>query len=301
MNKRTLILGLLSSLGALTAHADDLCGNLPECVMDLREAVDAFSDGLESFIAQAAAEAAQRMDQAHDAALEATGLGLYYGSHRTPLDSWSELQGHDCTTYMLTVLKAAFDAADLGDEIRALIGDAAAEGGGSLKGIDVMKLLQDRFDWEGSYWNPDTRQPSDGNDEHPYSAYLASKGGYYGLDVDPERAITDYRPSWDSPTDEDTSGIEALELLPFAVLAAKGGRHMAVVIHGQVYEVHWMTSASSPDVITAEPLSEWAWLSGAIVYPPGTWPTQEQIDAARAAKEAAAAEEGALDEAALGG
>jgi hypothetical protein len=290
MNKRIFVLGFLSSLGVLTAHADDICNSVPQCVNDLREAVDAFADGLDAFVSHAAAEAAQRMDKAHDAALEATGVGLYYGAQRSALESWGDVTGIDCTSYMLTVLKAAFDAADLGDQIRDLISDAATEGGGSLKGIDVMQLLQERFDWEGVYWNPDTKTPSDGQDEHPYSAYLASKGGYYGIDVDPDRAVTNYRPSWNGSTTQDLSGIEALELLPFGVLAARGGRHMAVVVYGEVYECHWLTSATSEDVITDIPLSEWDWLSGAIVYPPGTWPSQDQIDAARAAKEAQDAE-----------
>ncbi len=294
MKKRTLILALVSSFGVLSAQAQDLCTGVPECVMDLREAIDSFSDGLQAFIGHAAAEAAKRMDEAHDAAIDATGLGLYYGAYRSPLDSWSEIEAHDCTTYLVTVLKAAFDAADLGDEIRDLISDAAANGGGALKGIDLMQLMQERFAWDGAYWNPDVAHPSDADDEHPYSAYLASKGSYYGIDVDPEHAVLNYRPSWNSDTEQDTTGIEALEQLPFAILAARGGKHMAVLVNGQVYEVHWLASASSRDVITSTPLSEFDWLSGAIVYPSGTWPSADEL---AAAQEAEASEEITADDA----
>lgn len=298
MKRRLTILGLLSTLGFSSALAQDvgICGGVAECVMDLRDAMDAFAEGLDHFIAHAAAEAALRMDSAHDAAIEATGLGLYYGAQRSPLDSWEGLTPQDCTTFVVTVLKAAFDAADLSDEIRSAISDAASLGSGGLEGVDLMQELQERFDWEGVYWNPDVSHPSDGSDEHPYSAYLAAKGSYYGIEVDPDNAVVDYRPSWKSGTEADVSGIEALELLPFGVLAARGGRHMAVVIYGQVYEVHWLASASSDDVITSIPLAEWDWLSGAIVYPPGTWPSDEAIEQAQQAAAAEAAEAAAGDE-----
>jgi hypothetical protein len=43
---------------------------------------------------------------------------------------------------------------------------------------------------------------------------------------------------------------------------------MAVIIDGDVYEVHWSASSENPDLITAVPLEEWGWMSGAILMPP---------------------------------
>jgi hypothetical protein len=43
---------------------------------------------------------------------------------------------------------------------------------------------------------------------------------------------------------------------------------MAVIVDGDIYEVHWSKGATSPDLITAVPLEEWGWMSGVILAPP---------------------------------
>ena len=98
------------------------------------------------------------------------------------------------------------------------------------------------------------------------------KGTYYGLPVDTDRSIVNYKPTGaeegKTPTALDNTGFESLKDIPFGVLAARGGMHMALVVHGEVYEFHWSTPADSTGVITAEPLNEWDWMSGVIVVPP---------------------------------
>jgi hypothetical protein len=149
----------------------------------------------------------------------------------------------------------------------------ATSGAVGFKGLELMKALQES-DWTGHYWNPDTKNPSDGGDEHPWSYHLANKNEtYYGLPLEMDRSILNYNLT-DDDTPKGSPGLDALKEVPFAILAARGGTHMAVVVYGKVYEVHWSTRPTSEDVITATPLEEFDWLSGAVVVPPGTWPTE---------------------------
>lgn len=248
------------------------CDSTPSCVTDLANVVDAMANGSMPFIGNAAATATQRMDQAHDKLLEERGYGLYYGNKLTDVDEWPGVLPQDCTTFVLEILKQAYKAAGMEDEWNAVFAEAVASSGSTgFKGIELMKALQ-KSGWSGHYWNPDVKNPSDSSDEHPWSYHLAKKNGsYYGLPVDMERAIIDYRLT-DGEGTTVTPGLEALRDVPFAVLAARGGRHMGVVVYGKVYDVHWSERPTSKDVITDEPLEDWAWLSGAVVIPPGTWP-----------------------------
>ena len=44
---------------------------------------------------------------------------------------------------------------------------------------------------------------------------------------------------------------------------------MAMIVNGDVHEVHWDTPATSRDAITATPLERFGWQSGVIAAPPG--------------------------------
>ncbi len=243
------------------------CDGTPSCVDDLRDVIDIAEVGTDVWLGEAAKTATQRMDEAHDVAKDETGKGLYYGNKLPMTESREGLTPHDCTTFVLEILGQAYRAAGLAEEWEAIF-EAAVEssGEGGFKGIDLMIALQELGGWEGAYFNPDVAHPSDAQDEHPYSAYLAEKNGsYYGVQVD--EMVTDYRPSWGSETEKDSAGLEWLEEVPFGIVAARGGRHMAVIIDGDIYEVHWSENEHSKDVITREALEDWAWLSGAIVFP----------------------------------
>ena len=248
-----------------SAQAQNACDGTPSCVEDLRNVADAMSHGVNPFLGMAAATSVRRMDAAHDRALAETGVGLYYGNRGV---KWENATGTDCTTFVLEVLKQAFSAAGMSEEWNKVFRESLANSGSvGFKGLELLKSLQ-KLGWNSTYWNPDTKNPEDWDDEHPYSYYLANKNGtYYGLPVDMSKAMLNYRPSEDSLTAMDQEALDRISAIPFGVIAARGGKHMALILDGEIYEVHWTTGADSEDVITNEPLVEWDWLSGAVVYP----------------------------------
>ncbi len=242
------------------------CDGTPSCVADLRDVIDLDEVGVDVWLGEAAKAAVQRMDEAHDAAMEDDGRGLYYGNKLNP-EGKDDLSPQDCTTFVLEVIGQAFRAAGLEDEWMTIF-EAAVEnsGEGGFKGIELMKALQEHGGWQGAYFNPDVSHPRDASDEHPYSAYLAEKNGsYYGVGID--HMVVDYEPTYGSKTVEDEAGLEWLKGVPFGVVAARGGKHMAMIVDGDIYEVHWYTGEWSKDVITQEGFESWEWLSGAIVFP----------------------------------
>lgn len=262
-----LIAALLQPAFADTDPGTITCDGTPSCVYDLRDVIDIEEVGTDVWLGEAAKTAVQRMDAAHDVAKDETGKGLYYGNRLTLTESREGLSPQDCTTFVLEVLGQAYRAAGLEDEWMAIF-EAAVESSGpdGFKGIDLMIALQELGGWGGAYFNPDVVRPSDGQDEHPYSAYLAEeKGSYYGVRVD--EMVTDYRPTFGSSTELDESGLDWLRSVPFGIVAARGGRHMAMIVDGDIYEVHWSENEWSKDVITREALAGWEWLSGAIVFP----------------------------------
>jgi hypothetical protein len=80
--------------------------------------------------------------------------------------------------------------------------------------------------------------------------------------------VIEYRRT-DPAATQNLLGIEHLQRLQFGVLATRGGRHMALIINGSVYEVHWDKPASDPNAIEATPLKDFVWESGVIVAPKG--------------------------------
>jgi hypothetical protein len=266
-------IGLLFSAVASAQSTTSACDGRASCVTDLAQVVGAMANGTMPFLATAASTATTRMDETHDQMLEERGYGLYYGNHGAGTqEMWPGAAPQDCTTFVLEILKQAYLAAGLEKEWDQVFQAAIASSGSTgFKGIELMKALQETG-WTGHYWNPDVKNPGDGGDEHPWSYYLAKKNNkYYGLPVDMDRAVLDYNLS-DVSEVHSSPGLDDLKEVPFAVLGAKGGQHMAVLVYGKVYEVHWTASATSKAVITDVPLEEWGWMSGAIVVPPGTWP-----------------------------
>lgn len=196
-----------------------------------------------------------------------TGVGTIQGN-RCPNPLPVGAREADCTTYVLDVLEQAFTAKGQAAAWTKVMA-TARKGGGRLKGTEVLQALQAEAGWEGRFWAPDPRNPQDHKAEHP-TAYrkVRESGTYYGVTVDPARSVVDYRRT-DPASTTDLSGIETLRRLPFGVLAARGGTHMALIVNGSVYEVHWDEPASDPDAIEATPLESYAWQSGVVVAPKG--------------------------------
>lgn len=136
--------------------------------------------------------------------------------------------------------------------------------------MDLAKELK-KDGWQSIYWNPDAKNPDDGNPEHSFSALQVSRGkGYYGMEID--ATVQNYRPTSGKSTRQDLSGINKLNDVPFFFGLAKGGIHTFVGRSGNVNEFHWSETPDSKHAIQETPLKDWGWNSGVIMVPPGTWP-----------------------------
>jgi hypothetical protein len=206
---------------------------------------------------------------AHREAVQARGTGLLHGTKvATPVPAGAA--GSNCTLYVMDVLKRAFAARGLASTWSDVAATATtASGTGGLKGTELIKALQVKQKWEALFWSPDPKNPGDGLGEHPVAYQKAqSQGTYYGIAVDPKRSVINYHRT-SATAQADMTGIERLRRLQFGVLTAKGGFHMALIINGEVYEVHWACPATDPNTITSTPLESFGWNSGAIAAPPG--------------------------------
>jgi hypothetical protein len=205
----------------------------------------------------------------HQGAFDRTGTGTIHGS-RCPAPKPAGATTSDCTEYVKDVLKRAFAAKGQSNVWTDALREATTRSGSAgLKGTEVMKALQRRQGWEALFWAPDPLDPADGQSEHPYAYRIVrTKGTYYGITVDPTKSVVNYRRTTPAnPTD--LSGVERLRRLQFGVLAARGGTHMAMVVNGAVYEVHWSSPATDRNAVEATPLESFVWQSGAIAAPPG--------------------------------
>jgi hypothetical protein len=217
----------------------------------------------------------------HQAAVAATGTGTVQGNKcSTPAPAGATPS--DCTEYVVDVLRRAFAARGRSAEWTMVLAAARKASGGALKGTELIKALQSPLGWEAMFWAPDADKPADmkpgdKKNEHSYAYHVArTSGTYYNVRLLRDRAVINYRRT-DPRSTTDRNGIERLRRLPFGLLAARGGVHMALMINGSVYEVHQSAPATDPNAIEARPLelfgmptSSWpGWLSGVIAAPPG--------------------------------
>jgi LysM repeat protein len=224
----------------------------------------------------------------HLDSIEKTGIGTYYGDHSpwksmdaasrqrwieenvkpgaTP-PSPSSIKESSCIGWAMENLGAAYAAAGKTERWNEIVRIVTSKGS---RGMDLAKELK-KDGWLAIYWNPDTKHPSDGNPEHPFSALQVARGrGYYGLAIDAQ--VINYRPTEGKGTRQDLSGIEKLKQVPFFFGVAKGGVHTFVGRYGEVNEFHWAEMPNSKRAIEQTPLEQWGWNSGIIMVPPGTWP-----------------------------
>ncbi len=204
----------------------------------------------------------------HNESVAATGTGTIQGNKcADPLPMGAH--SADCTTYVLDVLKSAFAAKGQAATWTKVMSTANTASGADLKGTEVLKALQSEANWEGVFWAPDPRNPKDASPEHP-AAYkkVREQGTYYGVAVDRSKSVIEYRRT--NPAEpQDQTGIDKLRHLQFGVLATRGGMHMALIVNGSVYEIHWDKPATDPNTIEATPLESFVWESGVIVAPKG--------------------------------
>ena len=247
----------------------------------------------QSFGAKLAAGGAQSIEmrsKAHLDSIEKTGIGKYFGDH----SSWKKMSGpereqwikdnakpgvtppsassikeNSCIGWAMENVGAAYAAAGKSDRWAEI--QRAVIAGGSRGTVLAAELKKDG--WQSIYWNPDAKNPDDGNAEHSFSAVQVAKGkGYYGIAVD--ATVQNYRPTEGKGTKQDMSGIEKLREVPFFFGLAKGGMHTFVGRKGEVNEFHWAEMPNSTNAVEQTPLEKFGWNSGLIMVPPGTWPTK---------------------------
>jgi hypothetical protein len=226
-------------------------------------------------IGEFAAAKAKSMKVEHSLAVLERGYGTHVGNQATDTGQSRNPAPTktDCTEYTVSVLRETFNAKGQGDAFKKILSSASKESGGSLKGTKLIDALRTQAGWKVLYWNPDTSfvdtKPDGSKDtEHTYSAHVAkTKGTYYGVPIEKDKLVADYSPKAGTKTSRDTTALDKLRKIPFGVIAARGGMHIAMLVSGVVYEVHWKEQCTSERVFEATPLENWAWLSGIVAAP----------------------------------
>ncbi|MCC6337425.1 MAG: LysM peptidoglycan-binding domain-containing protein [Myxococcales bacterium] len=239
-------------------------------------------------LAAGGAQSIELRTKKHLDSIEKTGVGTYYGDHSswksmdaTAKQEWinsnvkpgatapsaGSIRESSCIGWAMENVGAAYAAAGKTERWSEIMRIVTSKGS---KGMDLAKELK-KDGWQAIYWNPDAKNPSDGNAEHSFSALQVSRGkGYYGVEIDAQ--VTNYRPTEGKGTKQDMSGVEKLRDVPFFFGLAKGGMHTFVGRKGEVNEFHWAEMPNSTRAIEQTPLEKFGWNSGLIMVPPGTWP-----------------------------
>jgi hypothetical protein len=218
-----------------------------------------------------AAAMTESLDVEHKVGVEKTGQGILTGTKSGEAPA-SGVKKSDCTILVLDVLEQAFTAQGKAADwkkAKAKALELAKTRGGGISGIDIQQALVSELGWKGIFWAPDPsfHYTSEADKSEHAVAYKKAResGTYYGLPV--EQSVVNYAPREGSGTTKETSQLQNLQAIPFGVLSARGARHMALIVRGTVYEVHWNETSDKPNVIEGTVLEKWAWLSGAIVVP----------------------------------
>lgn len=188
----------------------------------------------------------------------------------------------DCITYCYQVIEWAYQ--QMGQKS---IADQVYKK--RTMGTELAKYLQS-IGWKAVYWNPDVKNPSDRQNEHPYTYAVASKSStYYGIPV--AGMVINYRPTviMDQPgffgwlfgakptpspkmTIKDLTGLNKLKSVRFGYGLARGGMHTFLYGSGSIYEVHWTGLGTTPNgpkgLYEKSPFENYSWLSGAVLVPP---------------------------------
>lgn len=165
----------------------------------------------------------------------------------------------DCIGFVTAVMSETF---------RHLNQESAARQAERLRsgsGMDLAKYLISSRGWHGIYWNPDVRNPADGDNEHPYSysQMACKKKMYYGAPVSGH--LVNYNA--DPPDGRGTAALQRLGEVNFAFGVARGAKHTFLVSQGTIYEAKWAAGAFTGNAYRAIPFEEYEWLSGLLVIP----------------------------------
>lgn len=169
-------------------------------------------------------------------------------------------------------------------------------------GIKLAKFLVGQIGWKAHYWNPDVEHPRDGGDEHPFSYKKALRTQTYygiplsGLIVDYNKQNKDSKTVWvPSPVivpvlpitvpipmpvtvpADNLRILERVSQVKFAFGIARGGYHTFLFSYGEVFEVHWNQEGAK--LYGRTPFKDYEWLSGALIVPPDSSFTSDEIKA----------------------
>jgi hypothetical protein len=243
----------------------------PISQMDLKSLTNIKTKPASHSLGEVGAAQARSMMLEHQAAVAATGTGTVQGNQCSA--PAAGVAKSDCTNYVLDILKFAFNAKGKSADWEKVFKEAQKTSGGSFKGNELVKALIGLAGWKAVFWGPDPRNPEDKTAEHPVAYKRVRESGEYrssnektGIPVDATKSVINYRRT-SATKQEDMTGIDKLHKIPLAVITARGGTHMTLLLNGQVYEVHWDKPATDPNVIEATPLEKWQWQSGAVVMP----------------------------------
>lgn len=245
----------------------------------------------------------QRVDFRQSQADRRGGCGIFNGRRlgKPPRGS----KRIDCTIQGVLALDDAYRNFGKYDEWRELLRSAVRESNhvsGTKDGLRMtvlMGMLVKEHRWQSILWAPDLDHPWDGDSEHTNAIRWAmQRGDYYSVPVNADDAVLNYRPSnpevlakkltrskqvWDrrreckagypdrwtdSSRPADREGLERLRKIPFGILAARGGKHIAIILDGKVYEAHSRSRCTDPELIEVTDLYCWWWNSGVIIVPP---------------------------------
>ncbi len=147
-----------------------------------------------------------------------------------------------------------------------------------LMGTELFKKMEEDG-WKTVYYNPDVNNPSDKSVEHIQTAKLVkSQGTYYGIPVTTQ--LLNYRPTTQFEdkkipskiTKKDESIMKIINCMPFGAVIGRGGQHSATLSCGNAIDAHIHNGPRDIGLFTMRNFeSQWEWLSGAMVFPPGDW------------------------------
>ena len=146
------------------------------------------------------------------------------------------------------------------------------------RGSDGIFLAQElqRLGWETVYWNADVDFPAD-NPEHHRALWdsVQNTHTYFGIKID--HMMLNFRPSPDSTTQADNSGLDKLAQVPIWFGLANGAYHTFLGYGDHVNESHSpLNPEERRNIVDSRfkffgATSKVKYLSGVIVVPPKTW------------------------------
>jgi hypothetical protein len=185
----------------------------------------------------------------------------------------------DCITYVLTVLKYAYEK--VGDpNSQTVFSDGIAPSGhfkGKYVGMILAEKLVKQRHWDAIYVNPDVVHPVDALQEHNFTYYQANKLCRYHK-VPVKYTAVNYNTT--AKTHENFQELvphrgetklnrvdyDMLKKIKFGLGMSKGGTHTWLFSKGYVFEVHWENTA--PTLYEKSPLDTFGYLDSIIMVPP---------------------------------